>query len=99
MKWKKKFFSQPPKFRVGGVYEIFLAGNFLKKNFFFSFYSRYQNVRPVRLLKHVQNFIITKNKDTVKLNFCKIEYSFIVTEINHYCETTRGDINFWKASF
>ena len=51
------------------------------------------------LLKHAQNFIITKNKDTVKLNFCKIEYSFIVTEINHYCETTRGDINFWKASF
>ena len=71
-----------------GLHEIFLAGNFLKK-FFFSFYSRYQNVHPVRLLKHVQNFIITKNKDTVKLNFCKIEYSFIVTEINHYYETKR----------
>ena len=77
----------------------FFGRKFFEKKFFFSFYSRYQNVRPVGLLKHAQNFIITKNKDTVKLNFCKIEYSFIVTEINHYCETTRGDINFWKASF
>ena len=42
---------------------------------------------------------ITKNKETVKLNFCKNKYSFIVTEINHYCETTRSDINFLNASF
>ena len=70
-----KFFFLGRQNLYGGVYEIFLARNFLKnfwKNLFFAFYSRYQNVRTERLKWRVQKVDITSGCPTIMIYICNI---------------------------
>ena len=84
---KKKFFKNfsknfsPKKFRIPPI--RILAAE--KKNFFFSFYSIYQNVHTERLKWRVRKVDITSGCLTIMVYFCNNEWVFILTKVQLYC--------------
>ena len=56
-----------------------------QENFFFSFYSIYQNVRTERLKWRVRKVDITSGCLTIMVYFCNNEWVFILTKVQLYC--------------
>ena len=75
---------------MGGCTKFFWREIFWK-NFFFAFYSRYQNVRTERLKWRVRKVDITSGRLTIMVYFCNNEWVFILTKVQLYCDFVFGN--------
>ena len=86
--WYQLFnFKLPKKISYTPPYEFWRP----RKNFFFSFYSIYQNVRTEGLKWQVRKVDITSGCLTIMVYFCNNEWVFILTKVQLYCVFVFGN--------